>query len=73
MRNRYVLPFTIVALLLVPTVCFAEVMDKEPSLPAIWTVFVILAVLGYLFGRYRVWGGMSMFIFAALLGARRSP
>jgi hypothetical protein len=42
-------------------------MDKEFSLPAIWTVAGALGIVGYLLGRYRIWAGIPAFILAVLL------
>ncbi|MDB5108548.1 MAG: hypothetical protein JWM69_1489 [Candidatus Binatus sp.] len=56
-----------VVLFLLPKACFAEVMDKELSLPAIWTEAGVLAIAGYLLGRYRIWAGIPAFALAALL------
>jgi hypothetical protein len=66
-RAKYILFFAVGALLMLPKVCFAEVMDKEFSLPTFWTMMGALAVVGYLLGRYRIWAAILAFILAALL------
>jgi len=64
---RYLLLIVVAAIFLFPNVCFAEVMDKEFSLPTNWAVTGALTVVGYLLGRYRIWAGILAFILAALL------
>src|SRR5579872_4097831 len=62
-----VLLFTLAAILLLPGRCFAEVMDKEPSLAAIWTTSLALAILGYGLSRYRFWAGAVGLVVACLI------
>jgi hypothetical protein len=62
----------VAALFLLPGVCFAEVMDKELSLPTIWTEAGALAVAGYFLGRYRIWAAIPVLVFAALLALDQS-
>src|SRR5260221_10066545 len=67
-RNlKNLLLFVVAALFLLPGVCFAEVMDKELSLPTIWTAAGALAVVGFVLGRYKIWAAIPVFVFAALL------
>jgi hypothetical protein len=54
-----ILLFTVAVVLFLPGRCFAEVMDKEPSLAAIWTTALALAIMGYGLSRYRIWAGAA--------------
>ena len=64
---KHVLLSVVAFLLLLPGICFAEVMDKEFSLPTIWTTAGALAIAGYVLGRYRIWAATPVFVLAALL------
>ena len=62
-----ILLFTVAVVLFLPGRCFAEVMDKEPSLAAIWTTALALAIMGYGLSRYRIWVGAVGLVVAGLI------
>ena len=54
--------FTI-TLILIPSLAFAEVSDKMPSISKILFEGMIVGCVGFLLGRFRIWTGAIFFIF----------
>ena len=57
-RIRYVVVFSW------PCLAFAEVMDKEPSLRAVWTNALVIGVAGAVAWTWRAWAGVILSLVA---------
>ena len=66
MRERLIL-VALGLLLFLPLVAELVDVDRDAGLRLIWLLAELMAIVGYLLGRYSLWGGITAFVLSGLL------